>query len=200
MTAPVHFRFLHSRDIHRLMPLNAKCFPRPWSAGSIRYDLEHNPNSQWMILEWGPYPPDPGPWWAQFFGFGRAKRETGLIFGFGAFWIIHGEMHITNIGVDPLYRGRGWGEVLLLGMLLQAIELGAEYASLEVRVSNGPAIRLYEKHNYHIVGRKSRYYQDNNEDAYDMETAWFSPAYQEHLNESYQTLQARLGWQDHILK
>ena len=42
---------------------------------------------------------------------------------------------------------------------------GVKYLTLEVRVSNIPAIKLYEKYGFQSLGTRKGYYQDNNEDA-----------------------------------
>jgi ribosomal-protein-alanine N-acetyltransferase len=52
--------------------------------------------------------------------------------------------------------------------LREAAARGAKSASLEVRVSNDAAIRLYRKYGFQVAGRRVRYYRDNDEDAYIM--------------------------------
>lgn len=73
--------------------------------------------------------------------------------------------HIMNLAVDSAHRGRGVGMSLLQQGLRHLARLGAETVELEVRVENGPAIRLYEKHGFVISKRISRYYHGG-EDAY----------------------------------
>ena len=67
--------------------------------------------------------------------------------------------------VDAAWRGRGIGELMLLAMLDRSIELGAHEVTLEVRVSNTVAQNLYCKYGFEVVGRRSSYYRDNDEDA-----------------------------------
>ena len=83
-------------------------------------------------------------------------------------WTVYDEAHITTIGVDPDYRGRGFGELLLLALFDEAIRRGTTWVTLEVRVSNDAAQALYEKYGMHVHGRRKRYYSDNGEDAYVM--------------------------------
>jgi len=91
------------------------------------------------------------------------------IVGYGGFWLMAGEAHITTIAVRPELRRRGIGELLLVAMLDRATELGAEVATLEVRVSNIAAQTLYRKYGFRQVGLRRRYYS-NNEDALIMTT------------------------------
>lgn len=63
-------------------------------------------------------------------------------------------------------RGRGVGRKLTKELLQILSNLGASYATLEVRVSNMRARNLYESLGFLSVGKRKRYYEDNNEDAY----------------------------------
>ncbi len=70
-------------------------------------------------------------------------------------------------------RGRGErlvergadGRLLHVDRLDLATDLKAEWLTLEVRASNFPAQRLYEKYGFHAAGIRRRYYSDNDEDA-----------------------------------
>ena len=73
--------------------------------------------------------------------------------------------HIPTIGLHPDYQGLGLGSCLLLHLLIVGQELGCSEATLEVRVSAAAAQRLYLRHGFVEVGRRRRYYNDNNEDA-----------------------------------
>jgi len=87
------------------------------------------------------------------------------------------EAHVTTFAVDPRWRRRGVGEQLLLALLDLAVTRRAREATLEVRLSNMPARRLYEKYGFKPVGIRPRYYSDNGEDALIMTTdALESPA------------------------
>ncbi len=71
--------------------------------------------------------------------------------------------HLMNIAVDPAHRRDGHGRGLIDAM----IERTGEDANitLEVRVSNTPAIALYESYGFRGVGTRRRYYSDTGEDA-----------------------------------
>jgi hypothetical protein len=80
------------------------------------------------------------------------------------------EAHITTFAVRKTWRRQGVGERLLIALLALAEARGAREATLEVRPSNHPARRLYEKYGFAPVGVRPRYYSDDNEDALIMTT------------------------------
>ena len=80
------------------------------------------------------------------------------------------EAHITTFAVHPAWRRQRIGERLLLAFLDLARDRHAREATLEVRLSNLAARRLYEKYGFRPVGLRPRYYSDNNEDALIMTT------------------------------
>lgn len=90
------------------------------------------------------------------------------VVGFAGMWVVEEEAHITTIAVDPDWRGRKIGERLFLHLLREARRKGANYAVLEVRVSNTIAQNLYHKYNFKIVFTRKAYYSDNQEDAFVM--------------------------------
>ena len=100
-----------------------------------------------------------------------ASRPTPqYIVGFSGIWMMAGEAHITNIAVRQEYRGRGLGEMLLIATIDLAIGLKASFMTLEVRVSNQAARKLYEKYGFKQTGLRRSYYLDNREDAVIMST------------------------------
>ena len=80
------------------------------------------------------------------------------------------EAHITTFAVHPAWRRQRIGERLLLAFLDLARDRHAREATLEVRLSNIAARRLYEKYGFRPVGLRPRYYSDNGEDALIMTT------------------------------
>lgn len=79
----------------------------------------------------------------------------------------HAEAEVHTIGVDPDYQGHGVGTLLLRALLARADERQAT-TFLEVRSDNEPAIELYRKHGFDIVGLRKRYYQPSGADAHTM--------------------------------
>jgi [ribosomal protein S18]-alanine N-acetyltransferase len=119
-------------------------------------------------------------------------RAGDEVVGFGGLWVMVDEAHITTFAVDPRWRRRGVGEWMLHALLDQAIERDAREATLEVRLSNMPARRLYEKYGFRPVGIRPRYYSDNGEDALIMTTdALASTAMRDRLAGLRAALEAR---------
>jgi ribosomal-protein-alanine N-acetyltransferase len=92
-------------------------------------------------------------------------NESKSILGFGGLWIMADEAHITNVAVRREYRGRGIGEHLLIAMIGLAMDRNARTLTLEVRLSNEIAQRLYHKYGFTQVDIRRNYYTDNREDA-----------------------------------
>jgi ribosomal-protein-alanine N-acetyltransferase len=96
-------------------------------------------------------------------------EQTGAkgrrIAGYAGYWLVVDEAHLSTLAVDPGLRRRGIGERILREAMQLAARQGAEMMTLEVRVTNDAARRLYEKLGFQDVGRRPHYYKDNLEDA-----------------------------------
>ena len=92
-------------------------------------------------------------------------RIGDCVVAYGGIWVILEDSHITTIAVDPSYRGRRLGEVMLLHLIDEAIERGAAWLTLEVRESNVVAQQLYRKYGFTTVTMRRGYYSDDNESA-----------------------------------
>ena len=91
--------------------------------------------------------------------------ETKEIVGYLGSWLIIDECHITNVAVNPNFRRLKIARQLLKNLIDTCYEKMIKYITLEVRVSNIPAINLYEKFGFKSIGVRKKYYQDNDEDA-----------------------------------
>ncbi len=87
------------------------------------------------------------------------------ILGYAGYWKIIDEGHITTLAVHPNYRNKGIADKLLYTLINDAKKSNIKWLTLEVRVSNIPAINLYRKFHFSQLGIRKNYYQDNNEDA-----------------------------------
>ena len=94
-----------------------------------------------------------------------ALDEDGKLIGYAGSWRILDEAHITTIAVKPEFMRKKVGETLLNKILRDCYENEVKYLTLEVRISNTPAIKLYEKYGFKSLGSRKGYYQNNNEDA-----------------------------------
>ena len=109
-----------------------------------------------------------------------------FVAGYVSVWYQGEEAHITEIAVRENLRGRGIGELLLIGSVREAVKYGSKVMTLEARVSNFIAQRLYEKYLFASVGVRKGYYSDNREDAVIMTTC---PIDTEEYDQTFQGLQ-----------
>ncbi|MCA9876883.1 MAG: ribosomal protein S18-alanine N-acetyltransferase [Thermomicrobiales bacterium] len=168
-------------DVPAVGRVERRCFPNPWPASAYRRELQDQRQNYYLVLRATPLvtaeAQDDAP------GRGLPRRSllplhlgrrhdaapiSPQIIGFAGMWQSFDEAHVTTIGVDPAYRGQSLGELLLLCMFDAAIARGANWLTLEVRVSNEPALALYRKYGFTVHGVRKRYYSDNNEDAHIM--------------------------------
>jgi ribosomal-protein-alanine N-acetyltransferase len=136
------FRSMRLADIPVIFEIEQEAFPTPWSEGAFHNELTNNHFAHYLVME-----------------------LDGEIVGYAGMWLIMDEAHITNIAVRNGYRGRKLGERLLTQMQATAVFLGAERMTLEVRVTNYVAQRLYAKLGFIPAGLRRNYYTDNGEDA-----------------------------------
>jgi [ribosomal protein S18]-alanine N-acetyltransferase len=134
-------------DLEIVQAIERASFSSPWPPNAYRSELETNRLANYLVA--------------------RADRE---VVGYGGMWLMVDEAHITTFAVHPAWRRQRIGERLLLAFLDLAVARQAHEATLEVRLSNLPARRLYEKYGFRPVGLRPRYYSDNGEDALIMTT------------------------------
>ena len=90
----------------------------------------------------------------------RQVSAASFVCGF----VVVNELNITNLAVDESFRKKGIGKKMLLKIFLEARNLGAEEALLEVNVNNISAINFYKNFGFHTISIRSNYYGAN-EDA-----------------------------------
>jgi ribosomal-protein-alanine N-acetyltransferase len=112
-----------------------------------------------------------------------------LLLGYVGLWFLGDEAHITSIAVREAYRRRGIGQLLLITTMEAAIERNCRVVTLEARVSNDPAITLYERYGFRRMGIRRGYYTDNREDAVVMST---DPLSSDEFQTSFLALKASL--------
>jgi ribosomal-protein-alanine N-acetyltransferase len=121
----------------------------PWSAHVFHSELNRPHERLYVVVR--------HPETQQMVGFIGAAYRAGIR-----------EVHITNVTIAPEWQSHGIGTFLMMYMMTVATQIRFSRMSLEVRVSNAAAIRLYERLGFQIVRRKADYYEDNQEDAFDM--------------------------------
>jgi len=177
-------------DLDGVMAIERVSFSLSWSERAYRYEIVENEHSTMLVVRLAPrFLGRSVPWLRRL---GRGK--PGPVLGYAGFWLLVDDAHVATIAVDPGHRGGGLGALLLASLIERAIDLGAQRATLEVRVSNETAKGLYLKYGFEIVERRRRYYSDNNEDAYLMATPSFeSPDFQQTLRRNTAALARRLS-------
>ncbi|WP_438347568.1 ribosomal protein S18-alanine N-acetyltransferase [Paenibacillus sp. FA6] len=138
----VSFRIMKLEDIPDIMVIEHDAFTLPWTETSFRNELTNNLFARYIVME-----------------------SHGKPIGYAGMWTIVDEAHITNVAILEAYRGRKLGERLLDELMKTAVQLGMDRMTLEVRVSNSIAQRLYGKKGFKSVGLRKSYYSDNHEDA-----------------------------------
>jgi ribosomal-protein-alanine N-acetyltransferase len=187
-------RYMRPSDIDEVVTIDRIAFDLPWSDRSYHYEVTESTYSHMVTLEYTEDQP-PAGWWRRLLSWnGRAPKPR--VAGYGGLWRIADEAHISTIATHPAWRGRGWGELLLAGMIRRSMTLGAAYIVLEVRVTNTVAQNLYRKYEFDVAGVKPNYYRNNNEDAYDMRLNLDDAALRERFHRRYAALQARHGFVD----
>lgn len=88
-----------------------------------------------------------------------------IVVGYITYSVVLDEVQIANVATHPDFRRKGIGEKILMYLYDEAKEGNMYVITLEVRESNEPAIRLYEKCGYCEVGRRKNYYKNPTEDA-----------------------------------
>ncbi len=99
--------------------------------------------------------------------FAAYDSSTNQLLGYSGFWLVNGqeEAHVTTLAVHPEHRRQYIGERLLINDIVEARKVGARWLTLEVRMSNDTAQKLYYKYGFKNLGVRKHYYQDNDEDA-----------------------------------
>ncbi len=127
-------------------------------------------------------------------GDGQSSSTGHYIVGFVGFWIMSDEAHITSIAVRESYRRQSIGELLMVSVIDMAKGLKARIVTLEVRISNTGAQRLYSRYGFTKAGIRKGYYTDNREDAVVMTTENIaSVSYKAQLGELKKALAKKLG-------
>ncbi|GAA6135002.1 ribosomal protein S18-alanine N-acetyltransferase [Oceaniserpentilla sp. 4NH20-0058] len=93
--------------------------------------------------------------------------EKDIIIGYAILSYVVGEAELLNLCIDPLAHGKGYAKALLDHLIDHASEKDNQDMYLEVRVTNAPAIHIYEQAGFNEIGRRKNYYatKAGNEDA-----------------------------------
>ncbi|MBI3967776.1 MAG: ribosomal protein S18-alanine N-acetyltransferase [Chloroflexi bacterium] len=195
-------------DIPRVQEIEREAFTLPWPSHAYRRELKDNKLAHYLVIGLGddfeptPAADDTAPavTWLdslkRLFGDSSAQLvpTSPPIAGYAGLWLMVDEAHVTTIAVRGDLRGRGLGELLLIALADVAVDIGARWLTLEVRVTNYGAQNLYRKFGFTDQGIRKRYYSDNGEDALIMwSEALDSPQGRERFTSLRRELLERLG-------
>ena len=133
---------MRRRHLRGVMAIERQVYPRPWSPNLFVAEMTEISNRCYLVA-----------------------RVDRAVAGYAGLICYGEEAHVTNVAVDPQQHRHKIATRLLHDLLVQGIEMGAEAVSLEVRVSNWGAQRLYSRFGFRPVGVRKNYYQDLKEDA-----------------------------------
>lgn len=134
--------------VSQVADLEKLCFSDPWSEKSVASELD-NPLSIWLVAVEG-------------------ERLAGYV---GSQTVLD-ETDMMNIAVHPDYRRRGVAEQLVEQLVEALKQRGSRCLTLEVRASNEPARKLYEKLGFQQIGLRKNYYRNPREDALILRKEW----------------------------
>ena len=134
-------RKMNLGDVSAIAELEKLCFSDPWSENSIASEV-NNPLSYWLVAE-----------------------IDGVVAGYIGSQTVLDAADMMNLAVSPDYRRQGVGQALVNALVEHLQQNKVIALLLEVRVSNAPAIALYESMGFEQVGRRPKYYHNPREDA-----------------------------------
>ena len=144
----MEYVLMNENHVQQIAQLEQQCFSVPWSEALIASELQ-NKFSLWIVAE-----------------------DQGKVAGYVGAQTVLGESDMMNLAVHPDFRRQGIGERLVTELIAKLKQLGSHFLVLEVRVSNDPAIALYEKLGFVQVGRRPGYYFKPREDALILRKEW----------------------------
>lgn len=131
---------MRDEDVAAVAQLEKACFSDPWSEHGLRDSLK---KATYRMM---------------------VAKEDGKVVGYIGAYMAADELNVTNVAVDPAYRRRGIGRMLVDAMILLAQKNRLTTVYLEVRVSNTAAISLYRAAGFDNAGIRKNFYDNPVED------------------------------------
>jgi ribosomal-protein-alanine N-acetyltransferase len=142
--APVPIELAHMRRRHlaQVLDIERRVYPRPWTMTLFLSEIVQRSSRFYIVA--------------------KVHRRVA---GYAGLMIVGDEAHVTNIAVDPDQHRRKVGSRLLYALITEARKRKATACTLEVRVANHKAQRLYQQFGFAPVGIRKNYYAETGEDA-----------------------------------
>lgn len=131
-------------DLSSVMEIENLSYPNPWHLSSFKGEIDNRPISNPYVI---------------------VLKPLEKVIGYVIYWHIRSEVQISNIAINPDYRGMGVGEKALRWVMQDIRRKGVEFVFLEVRPSNSVARHLYGKLGFTVLGLRKGYYRSPSEDA-----------------------------------
>ena len=135
-------RYAKDTDIKAVADIENECFSVPWTIEGLKAYL---PDDMHLLIV--------------------AENENSDIMGYIGLMYVLDEGYISNVAVSERYRRQGAADALIEFLVGASEDRKLSFLTLEVRESNAPARRLYEKNGFHIVGSRKNYYDKPKENA-----------------------------------
>ena len=135
------FRKMTADDVQTVAEIEFKSFSLPWTLEDFWHEVL-NKDSESIVAE-----------------------IDGQVVAYACVWISFDEADVANIAVTENFRGQGIGKKLFAEIIRRVKLRGVNALTLEVRVSNTAAIKLYESFGLRSVGVRKKYYCNPEEDA-----------------------------------
>jgi [ribosomal protein S18]-alanine N-acetyltransferase len=141
-TLDVHVVPMRRRHLRSVLRIESQVYPRPWSLSLFLSELALRGSRYYLV----------------------ARLDASVV-GYAGLMFTGDDAHVTTIAVDPALHRAKIGTRLLAALAREARTRGARNLTLEVRVSNDAAQRMYEEFGFRPAGIRKNYYVETNEDA-----------------------------------
>ncbi len=131
-----------ANDIDGVLKVEESCFAIAWTRADFEREMNENKLAVYFVA-----------------------KDGEKIVGYAGMWHVVTEGQITNVAVLEEYRGQKVGSLLMEALIKTAEEREMIGITLEVKISNYPAQKLYTKYGFKPEGFRKNYYKDTNEDA-----------------------------------
>lgn len=134
---------MEEAHIDGVLEVEESTFSIPWTRGDFEREVRENAMAIYFV----------------------AVEDGGRVVGYAGMWHVITEGHITNVAVLDEYRRQGVGAMLMDKLDEIAIEREMIGLTLEVRMNNTAAQKMYHKYGFKVEGIRKNYYIDTREDA-----------------------------------
>jgi len=142
MSSEFSVRLMVAEDLDAVMSVEKDSFCTPWSRSSFEEELAKNRLARYIVA-----------------------LDGSEVVGYAGTWLVINEAHVTNVAVRGSRRRQGIGRLLMETLMVLARHEGMDSMTLEVRVANQAARRLYQQLGFVEAGLRKDYYSETKEDA-----------------------------------